>query len=105
MSKNKKSLQTVTLNNTNQKLNYDDEITDIEIQGDISEPVWEINGRYFVLVELCKGLYQSGKKQGQRCWKCATSWRTGYCWKHARQYVPEKHLLEDLESSSSESDY
>lgn len=93
--------QKITLKNTNKRLDYYDKIENLKGQNSVMESVWEMNGRYFVLNEVCKGMYQSGKKKGQLCWKSATSWRApGYCAKHTHQEIYEP-AEEDLSSSEN----
>ena len=90
---------TITMTNTNKRLDY----YNVVIEPQYNDPdsvVWEHKGRYYKTREVCRGMYQSGIKEGQLCWMDAYS-SNGLCTRHIRQAGRFVELESESESSEN----
>jgi len=75
--------ETITLTNHKCRRDYHDYLETVLDYQEPQDTIWEYDGKFYTLTELCKGFYQSGKKQGQQCMKIA--YTRGYCSQHISQ--------------------
>lgn len=77
----------ITLTSTGKKLDYHDNVVNIDIDNPRPQDViWFYNDRFYTLTECCRGTYQSGQKEGQLCWKTTAYGEDGLCSKHKKQH-------------------
>lgn len=75
----------LTLTNQKVRRDYHDYLETVRDYQGPQDTIWEHDGKFYALTELCKGFYQSGKKKGQQCMKVA--YTRGYCSQHINQYL------------------
>ena len=100
-NESQQSPQTITMTNTNKKLDYHNKIVNV-FESDYNDPdsvVWEHKGRYYKTREVCRGMYQSGQKVGQLCWMDVYG-SNGLCNRHIGQ--AGRFIEPEPESDSSD---
>ena len=94
--------ETITLKNTKSRLDWTGTIENVTDYYNPQSVIWECDGRFYTMSEVCRGYYQSGKKKGQHCFR-PSHYLAGYCSAHYGQ-IPIVDEVEISNASSSESE-